>query len=67
MTNNIADEVMEAFYENFDGFCDPMYNECVATTLRKVADILQYGGYFPNEARAQLIDIADELEAQTYD
>jgi hypothetical protein len=31
-------KVMEAFYENFDGFCSEMYNECVANVLQHLID-----------------------------
>jgi hypothetical protein len=65
MTNNIADEVMEAFYENFDGFCGEMYNECLATALRKLADYARDGCGMLHAC--ELIDIADKLGAQTYD
>ncbi len=56
---------MEAFYENFDGFCSEMYNECVATAIRKLVDYAGLGGGLLHAS--ELIDIADKLEAQTYD
>jgi len=65
MTNITADELMEAFYENFDGFCGEMYNECLATAIRKLADYARDGCGMLHAS--ELIDIADKLEAQTYD
>lgn len=62
---NTATEVMEAFYENFDGFCSPMYNECVSTAIRKLADYARDGSGMLHAC--ELLDIADNLETQTND